>query len=55
MDYFKWTSSSYQFKELVELVKLFMADVTLIQVVDSPTRVAATGGIVFKSLVDPRS
>ena len=52
LDYFKWTRTSYQYRELVEMLKLFMADVTLTQVVDSPTRVAATGGVVVKSLVD---
>ena len=43
MDFFNWTNTGYNLKELVELMKLFLADVTMSQVVDLPTRVVMLG------------
>ena len=33
LDYFDWINSSYSLKEPVEMLKMFMANVTLTQVV----------------------
>ena len=52
LDFLQWQNPPSGQKDLTDMMKSFMADTSMEQVVTKPTRVARLGDVMVRTLVD---